>query len=177
PRRRAVTRGRVADMSLRPRAATAAAPSIRTALFALLAAVAVLLTLSACTPAGEDQPAATPAAEQTSSPDSAVAEEILAAHDLAGLDGPVLIDHLEALPVAERPEGLFASVRSDAVIVTGADGREAAVPLDTDEFYVSVAPFVDQTHECYFHSLTTCQGELSGEAFDVTFTGDDGTVH
>src|SRR5699024_2188999 len=39
----------------------------------------------------------------------------------------------------------------------GAD--QTAVALDEDEFYLSIAPFVDVTHPCTLHSLTTCLGE------------------
>lgn len=31
-----------------------------------------------------------------------------------------------------------------------------------DEFYVSVTPYLEQTHDCFFHSRTTCLGELRG---------------
>ncbi|WP_194928699.1 CueP family metal-binding protein [Pseudactinotalea sp. HY158] len=154
------------------------APGRRSPLAAALATVltvAVLTVLSACTPT-DDRPEPARGGEQASSTGSATAEGILAEYDLAGLDGRELVDRLEATPITERPTGLIASVRSDAVLVTGADGREAAVPLPADEFYVSIAPFVDQTHECYFHSLTTCLGELSGEEFDVQVLADDGSV-
>ncbi|GMA34464.1 CueP family metal-binding protein [Demequina litorisediminis] len=42
--------------------------------------------------------------------------------------------------------------------------------MPDDAFYVSLAPYVDTTHECYFHSLTTCTGEMQGEDIDVTVT-------
>ncbi|MDP9822944.1 hypothetical protein J2S59_002753 [Nocardioides massiliensis] len=32
--------------------------------------------------------------------------------------------------------------------------------MPEDRFYLAVAPYVDQTHECFYHSLTTCLGEL-----------------
>src|SRR5699024_6366872 len=40
--------------------------------------------------------------------------------------------------------------------------------MPEDEFYVSIAPYRGQTHECYFHSLTTCRGELANTDVDVT---------
>ena len=51
-----------------------------------------------------------------------------------------------------------------------------AAALPEDQFYVSIAPYVDQTHECYYHNLASCQGELVGEDLDVTITSDDGEV-
>lgn len=49
--------------------------------------------------------------------------------------------------------------------------------MSDDEFYVSIAPYVGQTHECFFHSLTTCLGELRNEEVHVTVTtADDGAA-
>lgn len=145
-------------------------------LLAPLAAAALLGAMAGCTPATDEAPQPNDGGEQASSTIAGDAEAILADHDLAGLDGRGLVDRLEATPVAERSTELFASIRPEAVLLTGADGAEAAVPLPADEFYVSVAPYVDQTHECFFHSLTTCLGELPDEAFEATFTSDDGDV-
>jgi hypothetical protein len=48
--------------------------------------------------------------------------------------------------------------------------------MPDDEVYISIAPYRDQTHDCYFHSLTTCLGELANAEVQVTLTGDDGEV-
>ena len=50
------------------------------------------------------------------------------------------------------------------------------MPLTGDEFYVSFAPYVNQTHDCYYHSLTTCTGELGNADIHVTVTSDAGEV-
>ncbi len=99
----------------------------------------------------------------------------LAAYGLDGLDGREIIDTLDRMPVAERPDGLLASVRADQVVLTHEDGGEVAVPLPADEFYVSVAPYTDTTHQCLYHSLTTCLGELRNADVRVTATDSDGT--
>ena len=100
---------------------------------------------------------------------------ILADAGLSGLDARQIIDKLDAMPVADRPEGLMASVQPDALTIS--DGqREVELPMPADEVYVSVAPYVDQTHECHFHSLTTCRGELSKADLKVTVTNADGDV-
>ena len=61
-------------------------------------------------------------------------------------------------------------------MVVGNGAEEVSVPLPDDELYVSIAPFVETTHECYFHSLATCQGELVGEPVEVTITDAGGDV-
>jgi hypothetical protein len=39
-----------------------------------------------------------------------------------------------------------------------------------------VAPYVTSTHDCYFHSLTTCQGELSGRPVHLRIVDAKGAV-
>ncbi|MFB9072358.1 CueP family metal-binding protein [Citricoccus parietis] len=94
--------------------------------------------------------------------------DLLADHDLAGLDAKTIIERLDTQAVAERPAGLVASVQSEQLIVADARGRQAAVPMPADEVYVSAAPYESQTHECHFHSLTTCLGELRNQDVRVT---------
>lgn len=96
---------------------------------------------------------------------------------LDGLSAREVIDSLDRLPVEERPAGVMASVRPTELLVAGADDTEpTAIPIDGDTFYVSFAPYITGTHDCYFHSLTTCLGELGGEEISVTITTVDGEV-
>lgn len=74
----------------------------------------------------------------------------------------------------DRDSGVMGSVRYDSIVFSTPDG-ETILPIE-DEFYLALAPYVDQTHECYYHNLATCQGELVGEDIDVTITTDDGEV-
>lgn len=101
-------------------------------------------------------------------------DAVLADLGLDGLDGREIVTRLDT-STEPRPLDLTASVQADEVVV-GDGTTEVAVPLPGDEFYVSVAPFVETTHDCFFHSLAGCQGELVGEPVDVTITADDGTV-
>src|SRR5690606_11584381 len=127
------------------------------------AAATLLLVLTACSEAAEATAAAPGPAP------------LLAEHGLDGMSGKEIVDHLDRLDGAERPTDLTASVRPEELIVS--DGtEELAVALPEDEFYLSVAPYVDSSHECFFHSLTTCQGELTEADIEVTFTTTDGEV-
>ncbi|WP_221583665.1 CueP family metal-binding protein [Microbacterium sp. G2-8] len=115
------------------------------------------------------------AAPQGSAPtSSAGGSDLLAAWDLDGLDTADVIERLDATPLAERPEGLIASVQPDAVVLADDAHDETRLPMPEDEVYIAVAPFREMTHECHFHSLTTCVGELGGEEIDVTVVSDDG---
>lgn len=116
---------------------------------------------------GATQPAGSiPGAERAR--ETAAANAVLAPFGLAGLGAKDLIDRLDALPIKDRPRDLTASVRPGEVIVTGPHDATVSLPLPADEFYVSLAPYVDTTHPCHFHSLTTCRGELSDRTVDLT---------
>ncbi len=150
----------------------------RTPRVLLVATFAALtaFSLSACAPGGDAGNASTGSASPsaTSAPVAEVAETFLERHDLAGMDATAVIDTLEALPVAERPADLMASVRPDELVLMDAEKNQTSLPMPDDKFYVSVAPYAAQTHDCFFHSLTTCMGELSNEPLEVTVVGDDG---
>src|SRR5690606_26802114 len=50
-----------------------------------------------------------------------------------------------------RPLSLSASVEPDRVIFTqGDETAEASVP--TDQFYLAIAPYRSQTHDCFYHN-------------------------
>ncbi|MPV36316.1 hypothetical protein GB881_04500 [Georgenia subflava] len=102
-------------------------------------------------------------------------EERLAAHGLDGLPATELIGELDQLAVEDRPRDLMASVRVDELVLATED-EEVALDLPEDSFYVSIAPFMNQTHECFYHSLTTCTGELGAEDVQVTIVDDAGEV-
>lgn len=105
------------------------------------------------------------------------AGDLIAAHGLDGLTGQEIVNQLDNLSQAERPSSLFASVRANSLVLTDGGAQEQVVALPEDEFYVSIAPFLTQTHECYFHSLTSCVGELQNKDIQVRIVNDaDGTV-
>lgn len=96
-------------------------------------------------------------------------EDFLSTYGLAGMDARQIIDHLDQQPVAQRPTDLLASVRTDELVLTD-QHQEITLDLPENLTYVSVAPYVTQTHDCFYHSLTTCLGELGNEPVHVTFT-------
>ncbi|OAB44730.1 CueP family metal-binding protein [Paenibacillus glacialis] len=69
-----------------------------------------------------------------------------------------------------------ASITSKQLIVTENDEKSSTYDLPDNEFFLSIAPYVDQTHPCATHSLTGCQGEMVEKEFNVNITDKDGTV-
>ncbi|MFN3867134.1 MAG: CueP family metal-binding protein, partial [Demequina sp.] len=139
----------------------------------IAAAAAITLGVSACASTPEVAPtsqAEAPASTPSSAPVNAVADTMLAPEGLDGLDARTVVDTLDATALSDRTDAFMASVRPDELLLTDAAGTETSLPMPDDAFYVSFAPYIDATHECYFHSLTTCVGEMRGEQIDVVVT-------
>lgn len=128
--------------------------------------LALLLALAGCT---SPDPAAPNADDLVTPSASTPAGGDLDA--LAALGAQELVAQLEATPTAERRTDLTASVRPDGVLLSSAEG-EVTVPAPDGLHYLSVAPYVTGTHDCYFHSLTTCTGELGGQEVAVRIVDD-----
>lgn len=136
----------------------------------VLSALALALTgaLAACTAA----PVVGPDTEAT--PPASAA--IVTIADLEGLTAADAVDVLEAVPMDERVAEFSASVHPQALMLTDAAGEETEMPFPAGQFHLSIAPYVDQTHDCYFHNLMTCHGELGGHTFEVTVADAEGAV-
>ncbi len=126
---------------------------------AAIAAAALALALTGCS-----------AADPELTADGTVSQDtFLTTHGLAGMDAVEIIDHLDRQKVTERPTDLIASVRNDELLLSS-DDQEVVVDLPDNQTYVSIAPYLTSTHDCFYHSLTTCQGELDNEDIQVTIT-------
>ncbi len=91
------------------------------------------------------------------------------------LDG---VDAYAAVELANAWKGsdVTSFATSQAVHFAFPDGSEVAVPMPDDEMFVSVAPYLRQTHPCTTHYMSGCQGELGDVAMQVRATLTDGTV-
>ncbi len=140
---------------------------MKKSLAALSLAALVALTGCSAQPAAPSNPSAPAAAPAN--------QDVLASVGLAGLDGRQIVEKLDQDPAA-RPLNMKASVRPDHVVIGSAAG-EVNVPIEgEDSFYLSIAPYATQTHECYFHSLATCRGEMVSKPVTVKIVDDAGTV-
>jgi len=69
-----------------------------------------------------------------------------------------------------------ASITSTQLIVTDSSDNESVYDLPEEEFFVSIAPFINETHPCENHSLTGCQGEMVDQDFDFYIEDMDGNI-
>lgn len=98
------------------------------------------------------------------------------ANGLAAFDGrsaEEIIEELDQTPVTERATTFRASIHADELILSD-QSEQISIEMPADKFYVSVAPYTSQTHDCFYHSLTTCTGELSNAPITVTIISDSG---
>ena len=139
------------------------------------------LALTGCTanqagsggPASSTPASSTPASAAPATSAAAV-EGVLATAGLQGKDTTEVIAALEA-STEDRTAGPKGSVRYDSLVLSTPD-QQVAMPVPAGKFYLSVAPYVNRTHDCYYHNLATCQGELAGKTIHVTITGADGAT-
>ena len=69
-----------------------------------------------------------------------------------------------------------ASITSTELIVTDDSDKETRYDISEEDFFVSVAPFISETHPCDIHSLTGCQGELVNQDFDLYIEDEEGNI-
>ncbi len=93
-----------------------------------------------------------------------------------GLDGLSVIEMVNALDSrTDEPAGLSVSITPTTLKLYDND-KEFDFDLPKDQFYVSFAPYINQTHPCTQHNLVFCRSELVNQVMHVTITKTDGTV-
>ncbi|HHU39865.1 MAG TPA: hypothetical protein GXZ45_11375 [Propionibacterium sp.] len=135
--------------------------------------LAALVALAGCSAPAAPAPAGNQAKPAASAP-AGQSGDVLAAVGLAGKTGKQIVDQLDQDATA-RPLPLKASVRYDHVVI-GDGTNETNVPIEGDEFYLSIAPYASQTHECFYHSLATCMGEMQAAPVHVKIVDSAGKV-
>ncbi|QGF23175.1 CueP family metal-binding protein [Raineyella fluvialis] len=150
-----------------------------------LALTIAALTLTGCAatasstggPVAGSSPSTTPNATASTSAAPATDEaSVSAVLTSAGLQGRSTAEVVAALEASteDRTKGPAGSVRYDQLVLTSAD-HKVAMPIPAGQFYLSIAPYVTKTHDCYYHNLATCQGELAGKQVHVTIADAAGT--
>lgn len=70
----------------------------------------------------------------------------------------------------------FAQIFPNQLTVKNSDESIENYDLSEKDFFVSIAPYVNETHPCTYHVLTGCQGELAEEEFEVYIEDNDGNI-
>lgn len=92
-------------------------------------------------------------------------------YELDGLSVEEIVYALDS--TTADPAGLSSSITSEYLILSD-DSGEVKLALPEDKFYLSFAPYINNTHPCATHSLASCQGELVNEEVGATITDGEG---
>jgi len=91
-------------------------------------------------------------------------------YGLEGLSTNEMVEKLDRITV--DPGELMASVNAETLRIDTEEGIHE-YQIEGDVFYLSFAPYIEQTHPCTNHNLSTCRAELAGETFDVLIEDDE----
>lgn len=138
--------------------------SVKITIAALLASACLILAGCAAAPTSPTPASASP---------TVASADIQARHGLTGLSVTQIIDKLDATE-ADRTNGPVGSVRPNALQLTDSGGT-AVLPIE-DRFYLSIAPYLNTTHDCFNHNVATCKGELAGRTIHVRITDAAGAL-
>lgn len=113
---------------------------------------------------------ATTTPETTTPTESLTTNSVLAGYGLQDATPTEIVDHLEELPVADRSEDFTVSVKETEILFQDlkTDKTFGEMKLPEGQQSMSFAPYIDHTHDCYYHSLMTCKGELGNETMNLT---------
>jgi len=76
-----------------------------------------------------------------------------------GLKKLAIEELIEKLENDQFPQEVRASIFTDNLNLK-IGGERFVYRLPNDLYYLSFAPYMNHTHECFIHSLTGCQGEI-----------------
>ncbi|WP_460049820.1 CueP family metal-binding protein [Spirochaeta dissipatitropha] len=90
------------------------------------------------------------------------------------LDGPGLVSLITEW--TESRAVVQSWVDDVSVNAVFPDGERISFPLDEDRMYIAVAPFLDMTHPCDVHYLSSCSGELKNRDMNIVLINEDGDI-
>lgn len=94
-------------------------------------------------------------------------------YHLQDLSTKELIEYLDgSIP---KPYELFAQLSATNLDLKD-ETDSVTLDMDTDLFYLSFAPYEYETHPCFNHIPTGCQGEMMNTEVDVVVKDSKGTI-
>lgn len=96
--------------------------------------------------------------------------------DAFGITDPNVPSIVAALEAGTEDKKRFNASIDDTALRLTADGKTETLALPEGLFYLSIAPYLTTTHECFTHNLVSCRGELANERFSITVRDADGAV-
>lgn len=94
-----------------------------------------------------------------------IEQGILNKYGLNGLSVEEMVFKLDSSQFEEKD--FNAKITSEMLILEKGE-NQFNYDLPEDKFYVSIAPYINDTHTCEIHNLKTCKSELANKIFEVT---------
>lgn len=81
------------------------------------------------------------------------------------------LDPIEAVDVLNewrdtKPE-ILSYINADNIVISFPDNEIVELELPEDKMFVAIAPYVDETHQCYFHYFSSCMAEMKSKSFTI----------
>lgn len=97
-------------------------------------------------------------------------KDFYAKHDIEEQNIKKMVASLE--DTLDETEGLNVSIKPSEIIFS--DQEEEVSKSINDEFYLSIAPYIKSSHDCFHHNLISCRGELANQKIHVRILDDNG---
>lgn len=94
-------------------------------------------------------------------------EDFLVRNNLQEMSVVEIVEYLE--DKTDEPIGFQAGITSRKLLLSD-ETDSIEMDLPSDLFYLSIAPYINQTHPCGTHNLVTCRGELQNVTLQVVVT-------
>lgn len=72
--------------------------------------------------------------------------------------------------------GVKSFVTPENIEFTFPDGQTTKVPLPVDQMVIAIAPYINKTHPCKTHFMSSCTGEMQNQSVDVLVKTASGTT-
>lgn len=87
------------------------------------------------------------------------------------------LDYKSAVTTAhtlyKNNEGIMIKVLPNRIVATFSDGKSSFVAIPKDQFFLSIAPYINSSHPCTNHVLTGCTGEIKNQVMKVVMIDTD----
>lgn len=100
-------------------------------------------------------------------------ESLLHRYDLQDKNIYEIVAYFEAR--TDEPDDLNIGITGSKLLISDRMGS-LELDLPEDQFYLSFAPYINQTHPCANHNLITCRGELKLQDIEVVIINLDTNV-
>lgn len=95
-------------------------------------------------------------------------------HELVGIDGKKAMEIANKWRMKKIEVVTFVTV--DTVNFKFKDGGTISIPLPDDVMIVSIAPYINKTHTCITHHMSSCDAELKNDDLKIMAVAADGRI-